>query len=769
MNNDNLHHGSYRDACVNVVLAAAVIIIGASAFPTIAGAGEIVRLPQDHAYQKALRAYMTTLTVKDFTVDPSALENLVSFKDERIAEVIEETKPRSEKDYDALLQIWTMMGDNPRIDEKRCAPSINTPPEYFTIDAIETEEGVCIQHVWAEPITWLANWRHPHNKFYGSKELKLRAFVNTAIDMMMLDHLQETDPTKGANRTDYMAPHLREWAFAYQGIKDALPRSARKAYAEGLTKMCRRVLQWGPKGEETQFEFLAAVGLQYAADAVNDRKLRAEVASYIKALFANEDFYNPAGYFTYQGGFDGNFNGISLYYATWLAMVADDDAITEAVSKAWDLRSHLILPDPDGFLTGPAHFNTRTPSPVAHDGWNWPHRDRSAAMLSDRSAHLFPMPTDEELRKAPAVLLGQLTARYIFHLKWYIQGTKYARPWIAPWKFSVFPNNMNMEMVNYAGAHYRKGYYARRRKKAQEEPAWETLPFKGDGTFVRAFGTSFLVAKKKGFGVIIHTGNVSEPAGKGYYEFPGPYGFGGGALSAFWTPEGGSLLLGIRSGMNYGKNLDLIEDWRLWPTHAVSGVRSDGSVFTSARIRNPAAQYTVDEKKTIVTVNGQLPAATFASGKVLEGRTQMKRVFTITNDGLDVQTSITAGGQDLVSELYEVIPVYGGYGRTQKRKKGPAIGSSIGFRVGETWQKATGEFVANVDAVRVKRFNGGAVITFSRPRRVKLSEKELVLKFISYATCRNVLVDLLENDDNPVILHSADVAYRITPLPIAAK
>ena len=45
----------------------------------------------------------------------------------------------------------------------------------------------------------------------------------------------------------------------------------------------------------------------------------------------------------------------------------------------------------------------------------------------------------------------------------------------------------------------------------------------------------------------------------------------GGSLSAFWTPNAGPVILGLRSGMSVHKSFDRLDDWRTWPIHAVSG------------------------------------------------------------------------------------------------------------------------------------------------------------------------------------------------------
>ena len=47
-----------------------------------------------------------------------------------------------------------------------------------------------------------------------------------------------------------------------------------------------------------------------------------------------------------------------------------------------------------------------------------------------------------------------------------------------------------------------------------------------------------------GYAAIIHTGEIGQDrVNTGIFHYPGPYGFGGGQLSAFWTPEAGPAIL----------------------------------------------------------------------------------------------------------------------------------------------------------------------------------------------------------------------------------
>jgi len=75
---------------------------------------------------------------------------------------------------------------------------------------------------------------------------------------------------------------------------------------------------------------------------------------------------------------------------------------------------------------------------------------------------------------------------------------------------------------------------------------------------------------------------------------------------------------------------------------------------------------------------------------------------------------------------------------------------------------ADATWVEKVKAVRIRRFQGAVVVTFDSPRRVKLSPADWADTFLSKASCRNVLIDLLETGDKPSTVKNAkSVAYLV--------
>ena len=66
------------------------------------------------------------------------------------------------------------------------------------------------------------------------------------------------------------------------------------------------------------------------------------------------------------------------------------------------------------------------------------------------------------------------------------------------------------------------------------------------------------------------------------------------------------------------------------------------------------------------------------------------------------------------------------------------------------WAPATDTYTEKVTAARLTRFSGAVVITFDRPRRVKLAPADWVDTYMSRATCRNILIDLLDGAEKTI-------------------
>jgi len=510
--------------------------------------------------------------------------------------------------------------------------------------------------------------------------------------------------------------------------------------------------------------------MRLAADVVKDPEISKLAKDYAQRVFSDEWYYHPAGYFADQGCLDAGYQGMSLYWGTWLALAAPDwPFVGDAVKKSWRLRGYLLLPDPDGTLVGPAHFNARTSSDVLKDQWDWPFRYVAGAFLTDDAACQARFPSEEQLKNGAAAAVGELGAQIAENPG----GQKSENLKSSPWRWSLWPDAPAFPMNNFAYDYYPKGYYAHRKELEQKNSPLLKYPFQRIGEFTESFGKVFLIAKRPTFGAIIHSGPVSEFQGEGHTEFAGPFGFGGGSLSAFWTPATGSVLLGRRGGMPFPNqtppNFDTLETWRQWPIHAVIGQTPapkvppgqppvPGKVFTSARIQNPNPVYEVTGSIATVKVGGTIPATTIGTDKALTGKLEYARTFALDDRGLRVETSVKGDGADQIAELYEVLPVFLREAGSQPAK----ATTEIQFQVAGQWTTPTEKFTENVQTVRLERFAGTVEIRFDRPRRVKLSPADWADKYLTRAMCRNVLVDLLESGDKAAPIKDAKtVRYQL--------
>ena len=139
-------------------------------------------LPQRHPYQKTLRDYMATLTEADFTVELKP----VTYQEEYF------------KDLDTVGRYW-MLFPNPRETDIPDTQGIRVSPKYCTLAAIEEGAAVNVgqsRGAFMDPkdVSWWTQWEYPSNPYYGSKSLKLRAFIMSAAAMTKARNLSDLEP-----------------------------------------------------------------------------------------------------------------------------------------------------------------------------------------------------------------------------------------------------------------------------------------------------------------------------------------------------------------------------------------------------------------------------------------------------------------------------------------------------------------------------------------------------------------------------------------------
>lgn len=727
----------------------AFAVMASTSLPNPATAEEPVRtrLPDEHDYQRALRTYLGTLKESDF-------EHGVTEKF---------TTPPDVEDLEVRYRHWFLtLLNQPLIGSKRGAAAVNAPSRLFTLAAIEGPEGVKQPPLYAEPTAWLVTWDYAGNPYRNSKEMKLRAFSELVVLMTMLDDQIEHHPELGGNRLDTLAPSVLTFSWPYPAIKDALPEEARAPYEAGLRKFAKRLAEYDPKALQPNSLVVAPVALWSVAQALDDAEIRKQAEALGRRIWTDETFFHPAGYYIDRGGMDVGYAGSANIFTTWAALATGWPFAREALEKTYRLKSYLALPEPDGRLVGPTHFNTRLGSDAPRDQWEWGvFRDHAAALVTNEAAWLAKTPTLEEIAQGAAHRAGASQAQinengYLVDLKRFARNDELGG---YVWKYRLWQNWSFPLSVNYASAYAPPDAFAARRKLEAEKSPWLKNPWDREPTFVRSLEKEFTFVKEPGYRAIVHSGQVGSREGNERPDLPAPFldftGFGGGQLSTFWTPSTGSVILGRRGGASRQKNFDTPETWRLWPIHAVSGMRSDGKIFTSARIVRPD----VSISGRVVRVSGKIPAAMLEQEKVLDGVVDFARTFSLDTEGVRVETTVQGDGKDTVSELYETIPVY-------FREGAPlpdATPTTIEFLVGDKSTSATAAWTEGVTAVRITRNAGAVEVAFDTPRRVKLSPEDWTDAYMTRAVCRNILIDLLENGDRPKPLRDARIAWKIRP------
>ena len=225
---------------------------------------------------------------------------------------------------------------------------------------------------------------------------------------------------------------------------------------------------------------------------------------------------------------------------------------------------------------------------------------------------------------------------------------KAREPKPQPWRESHWSNDLN-----YAYEFYQPGYYQRRRKLERDDSPLLKPLYLRDERFVREFDKAFTIARFDGFAAAIHTG----PVGGIHQEWQRPYGFGGGGLCAFWTPDAGPVILARRRGVQ-GAVYDRFDEWRLWPVHAVSGLTGSGDLVTSTRIQQPEVESQCSATEAQVRVSGVLPKYIAAQQQTVPTGLRYERRFVLSAAGVRIETSVQAAGDDQLAELYETIPVF---------------------------------------------------------------------------------------------------------------
>ncbi len=739
-------------------LAAALVVCGSVV------AAEPVKLPQDHEYQAILRNYIGSLAVKDFDVPLEPID----FREQWF------------RDDESLHRMWVLAQSFPE------PIGLLLAPENFLLREIESPQGIRIRiegqpspenpgvTVHPEDTVWWSTWDYRANPYRGSRQVRNRAFVVAAVDMIMLDQMYDGGMYKGRDerRSDFLGGQMIWHALVYRDVQSDLPDQVRAAYETGLVKFLDRLTKWGPKCVNDNMDTKALIAMAYLAATFREGPIVDKARAY--ANWALERFH-PAGIIRDAGGLEASYNGLAAFNIAWATAVTPWPEMVTALRRMSDLKAHMTLPEPDlKNFWGPSHFSSRTSVDMANDQWPFFPRDVAIAMHADEALYLmftgrsgrqpgWGVPTRAAMVTEVKTAVDRVNARL-----------KPSRERLQTWGPSYWPSTT----FNFAYEHYTPGFYGLlTRMQAERHPVALPPMVRPGETFIRSFPPqdmpgvaeadrdAFLIARFPTYAAIVYTGPI------GWHSYMN---FAGGCLSAFWTPESGSVVLGRTGQPVTPENArQTWADWRLWPTHAVSGQTASGDAFSSARIRRRVSkvEYELERHAATVTFAGpignQNDESRAAQNGCITGAVRYQRSMHLGPRGVLVETRIESDGKDRVTDLCEIIPLVLNDEQTQatpKDQKVPAVPHRVVFEVGDRLVEPGEGFVDGVTTVRVARFYGETLIRFEEPQRVRLGEA-WTTNYQSAMSLRNILVDLLAGRPRPVALPSVSIRYRIEPRP----
>lgn len=702
-------------------------------------------LPATYAWQAALREYMSTLTEASFTdVGTPALD-------------FDNADSAFNADEATQLGWWLAAhGIADRGDDSpyRGFPkSFELTPGSFLLSAIEDSPPhvkVGWKGVPSDFGAWMTTWSFPGNGFRGSKAQFLRAFVFSAADMMLSADRYIANRQQDVWLWSALPYHGYVGLVAHrEGYLNASQeeRCALAAYDVGARAMLERSAEIAHGWTDDPNGDMVTMGLRgfvYLAQELGDDDAIQTAHTATVDLIANNSA--PNGYWNHFAGhglYDASYEGVTLIALREAAIASGWAEIRQNTEALMHTQAYLTLPEPGGQLYGPSHFSPATADPPSF-AFTTPISAVPYLEFGDDALYTLFTANDGTPFTWPTAAI--VTA----NLESWLHG-------LAPTGVSTFSapsqawsadDHYSYGMPGYT--FYRSEWYSRLQTLVNDPTNELRLPpFARSTNFVEAMGEDFVSVKLGDSGIVVHTGPEATNGDAN--------GFGGGALSAFWTRGSGSALLGwSRGGQNTTQtNVDgsdglrtpspntwvgseRWQGWRRWATHAITGV-VNGHPFSSARLISVNATHAVTPSTALVTVNADLNTSYSDPQNGLSSSLPYTRTFNMGEasapDGVAVTTSLGALPAG-VSELYEILPIfdhaYNELPVPRPARDCPAVnGDSVNpaqlttvefVQSGATITPAQNAPVTDVSAIRVTRFGHTVVIALDMPRTVTLGE-----------------------------------------------
>lgn len=734
-------------------------------------------LPTTLAWQAKLREYLKSLSASDFTVSGApqlAYASTSAFYNE---------SARIQTGW--WLAGRALSGTGYNFPCTGFPGTFEIQPSEFTLAQIEQSPphakvgwkgGVPTDYA-----AWLTRWNFPGNGYQNSKAMFLRAFAFSAADLMLTADRYVTKNGKDVWLWSALPYHGYVGKVASEGKYfegTQAEKCGRAAYDIGMRRILGRAADIAKTWSNDPNGDMVAMGLRgfaYLAQALGDAdagaKGRQAAADLVKNNAAKNGYWNHfSGTRNYDASYEGTTFGAvreAAIQSNWPEVVANAKALLHTMA-------YLTLPEPGGQWYGPTHFSPATADPGA---FALPASMESLPNIEFGDDAYFNIVADASGAKASWPALAKMQTD--LHAWVDTKASKSDQTFDAPSNTWDATDHYSYGMPHFT--FYKPEWYdAFQKVLATPNDPRLVPPFARAGNFMEPLNDDFMTAKVGDAGIVIHTGNVSV-------NTDGPNlsanGFGGGALSAFWTKTTGSALLGWSRGGQNAKNGTAMpntwlgnagwQGWKHWSTHALTGI-VNGKPFSSARLVSVTKNYTVGATTTTVSASGDLRSATSDPQNGLAQALPYSRVFDIGNaaapDGVRITT--TAGPFPAgVSELYEILPIFD-HAYNQRPQGSPtpdcpaeataAISMvNVKFMQGATAVTPVANVtVSGVTEVRVERFGHSISITFDKARSVSLTE-QMCTDYQQWGPVGRNLLIAVDHAQNT----SGTIQYTIRPLP----
>ena len=586
------------------------------------------------------------------------------------------------------------------------------------------------------------------NPYYQHPALAMRMLSTMAVDLIMLDDLQDGSPQYWSS-VDFSGGALQGYVSAYQQIQHYLDAQTQQAFAKGFTYMAWKLGQWGAHDVNGNMDTKAIAALAHISQMLPETSKMNQRAAR-KILFGSDTktpettnyelgLYRRAGYIDEGDSPETTYNGVSLYYLLEAYNTTKGQAdwafLETVVSSMIDFKLAQYFTDPDGFIEGPSGYAGRTGGSVVYDTRSVLWRDITAAALFEnaqpliRNAHHggVHIPLTE----------NDLVNGIQFAINWYDGKAKLNSPQLdpaPPWKENHWPSE-NRYRPN-------DGWY-NTLLNLVENPTPDILyPFERPEHFNKNFDEEFWAYKNnddiRDFGFFVET--LRDPGQyKGWY---------GGSLQTFWTSNTGTVILARhnKSGGNpqEKENTRVWSEIDQWATHHVWGRDETGKAFSTAatdHIQHPV-NYLNANTVSVQTTLGVGINRGQQTGHELQGSVKVTNQFQAVENGLKITHTINGQGEDQVYELWATLPVF------LRDTDQDMADTTIEYWNGSHWKMLSTQLV-NTEQLRLTRDFGhgpkSVYVNFFQTQKIKLSSQVWVQSYQANTRIRNVHIDLRGN------------------------